>query len=205
MMRLSLLDLLPAPGAAHGNTSQGDGAACHVPPVAAPVVGGTPCARSWLLFLSPADPMTCLCAYLVVHMEYGRGQDSERGALVPALGRAFRGADHQSVHTRGHAGAMQCVGVRDFADPVMGPLLSVLLERVATDSGLSPFCFLNREPMNPASHGFIASTVAWSGETRDFIPGPFPAGQLVSAGALHRIYLQPRDYHGHMQPQSLNF
>jgi hypothetical protein len=183
-MRLSLLDLLPAPGAAHGDLAPRGVDAAPVPPVASPVAGGTPSARSWLLFLSPDDPMTCLSAYLVVHMEYGRGPDAERGALVPALGRSWKGQGHLWE--------------------VMHPLVVLLQQRVADDFGISPFSFLNLDPMNPASHGYIASTTAWAGESRDFIPGPFPADLLVSAGALHRIYLQHRDYPPASQPQPMD-
>lgn len=184
MMRLSLLGLLPAPGAAHGELAPCGVDVSPVPPVGSPVAGGTPCSRSWLLFLSPADPMTCLSAYLVVHMEYGRAPGSERGALVPALGRSWRGEDY----------------VRD----VMNPVTEALLDRIRADTGVPAPRFLNPEPMNPASHGFIASTTAWAGETRDHLPGPISSNLFVSAGALHRIYSQPREYHPASQPQPMN-
>lgn len=92
MLRPSLLDFLPAPGAA----SHEKGASVVDAPSrvasAVPAAGRTHLGKSWHVYLDPRDRDIALVALLCIFEEFGRHVGRGCVYTVPALGRTWRGA-----------------------------------------------------------------------------------------------------------------
>jgi len=143
-MRPSLLDFLPGP-------SVPPPAPCHAPE-----------GKSWVLFLSPDDPLVCLAAFLQLHHE-PRGPFSRR-TRVAHLG--------MEAPTWGYAPA----------------LLEAMLSYVSELTGIPRERFLDPRPGQRDSFGRIFTTTAGRGETRPFLPGPFPAERLIKTHAFGAMF-----------------